>query len=159
MGVDYSGSGPIKALGSATITAIARGSSHFWAHVDGNVVVEQMQEGPLAGLSVYQSENCTPNRSLRVGDQVTAATTLCRLKNRFPWVEMGVARNDNSGIPAAWSVYMHVPDGSKTAYGVDFSHLLGDLGAPEGNTNHRPGDVSYHPGTMVGKLPPRFPRF
>src|SRR5436305_1849831 len=40
-GVDYSGAGPVKALGNATITAIDRGTSYFWAHVDGNVVVEK----------------------------------------------------------------------------------------------------------------------
>lgn len=159
MGVDYRGSGPVKALGTGTITAIARASSHFWAHVDGNVVIERMAQGPLAGRSIYQAENCTPNPNVHVGYHVTAATTLCRLNNRFPWLEIGFARNDTSGIPAAWSVYLNYPDGSKTAYGVDFSRLLGDLGAPRGNTNHGTGDVSYHPGTTVGKLPPGFPHF
>jgi hypothetical protein len=158
-GVDYSGAGPVKALGNATITVVARGTSYFWAHVDGNVVVEKMLDGPLQGISVYIAENCTPNPNLQVGQQVTAATTLCRLHNHFPWLEIGFAKRDASGIPAAWSVYRRFPDGSKTAYGLSFSHLLADLGAPEGNTNHGHGDVSYRAGKKIGKLPRRFPRF
>ena len=158
-GVDYRGAGPVKSLGAGIITGMARRTSHFWAHVDGNVVVERMLEGPLQGISVYMAENCIPNPNLGIGQRVTADTTLCRLRNRFPWLEIGFAREDGSGVPAAWSVYKKVPDGSKTAYGVDFSHLMGDLGAPEGNTNARPGDVSYHPWKRVGKLPPDFPRF
>jgi hypothetical protein len=158
-GVDYSGAGPVKALGNATIAMVARGTSYFWAHVDGNAVVEKMLDGPLQGTSIYIAENCAPNPNLQVGQHVSAATTLCRLHNHFPWLEIGFAKRDASGIPAAWSVYRRVPDGSKTAYGVAFSHLLGDLGAPEGNTNHGHGDVSYHPGKKIGKLPRRFPRF
>lgn len=158
-GVDYSGSGPVKALGAGTLTVIDRGTSHFWAHVDGNVVVERMSQGPLTGVSIYTAENCTPNRALRVGQHVAAATTICQLHNHFPYLETGVAENNASGIPAAWPVYRLFPDGSKTAYGLDFSHLLGALGAPRGNTQHGAGDVSYHPQTTVGKLPLGFPRF
>ena len=158
-GVDYSGRGPVQALGNGVIIAIARGTSHFWANVDGNVVLEQISDGPLTGLNVYTAENCTPNPALYVGEQVTAATTVCRLHNRFPYMEIGFAEPNPSGVPAAWYVYRTVPDGSKTAYGVDFSHLLGDLGAPQGNTNTGQGDVSYKPGTTVGKLPLDLPRF
>ena len=158
-GVDYSGSGPVKALGDAVITVVAHGSSHFWANQGGNVVVERLQNGPLAGISVYNSENCTPNPALHTGDQVTATTTLCHLHNHFPYMEIGFAQNNTSGVPAAWPIYRTVPDGSKTAYGVDFSHLLGDLAAPQGNTNHGTGDQSYHPRKTIGKLPRGFPRF
>ena len=100
-----------------------------------------------------------PATKLYTGQQVTAATTICQLHNRFPYMELGFARNDTSGIPAAWNVYRTVRDGSKTAYGLDFSHLLGDLGAPQGNTNHGTGDQSYRPRKTVGKLPAGFPRF
>jgi len=158
-GVDYSGSGPVKALGVGTITDIARGTSHFWANEDGNVVVERMEQGPLAGISVYTAENCTPSPKLQVGEQVTDTTTLCHLHNVFPFLETGFASNRHPGIPAAWPVYHNYPDGSKTAYGVDFSHLLGDLGAPQGNTNGGPGDMSTNPGTTIDKLPHGFPRF
>jgi hypothetical protein len=158
-GVDYSGSGPMQSLGNGRITAIYRGTSHFWANVDGNVVVERMKEGPLQGVSIYYAENCTPSRALFVGKDVTATTTLCRLHDEFPFLEVGFAQNDTSGIPAAWSAYRTVPDGSKMAYGVDFSHLLGDLGAPGGNTNTGTGDLSYRVDTTVGALPPGFPRF
>lgn len=158
-GVDYSGRGPIQALGNGTIIVIARGTSRFWGNVDGNVVVEQMSDGPLAGVNVYTAENCTPTPTLYVGEPVTAATTVCRLHNRFPYMEIGFAKPNASGVPAAWHLYKTVPDGSKTAYGVDFSHLLGDLGAPEGNTNRGHGDISYRVGTTVGKLPRGFPLF
>jgi hypothetical protein len=158
-GVDYSGSGPLKAMGSATITVIARGTSVFWANEYGNVVVERMNDGPLKGLSIYNAENCTPSKTLYVGEQVSSATTLCHLHNQFPFMEIGFARRNRSGIPAAWSVYHNYPDGSKTAYGVDFSHLLGDLGAPEGNTNHGTGDQSYDASRTIGHLPHGYPRF
>ncbi|MBV9311023.1 MAG: hypothetical protein JOZ73_09325 [Solirubrobacterales bacterium] len=158
-GVDYSGAGPVKSLGNATIVTVDRGTSYFWGNVDGNVVVEKMLDGPLQGINIYVAENCIPNPNLQVGEQVTAATTLCRLHNHFPWLEIGFAKRDASGIPAAWPVYRRFPDGSKTAYGLDFSHLLGDLGAPQGNTNHGSTDVSYRPWKKIGKLPRRFPRF
>lgn len=158
-GVDYSGSGPIKAMGTATITVVDRGTSRFWANQFGNVVVERMDDGPLQGVSIYNAENCTPSPALHVGQHVTAATTLCRLHDQFPFLEIGFAQRNRSGVPSAWVVYRHVPDGSKTAYGVDFSHLLGDLGAPEGNTNNGSGDKSYDPSRTVGKLRRGFPRF
>jgi hypothetical protein len=158
-GVDYSGRGPLKALGDATITVIARGTSRFWGNVGGNVVVERMADGPLAGISVYYAETCTPDKALSVGEQVTASTTLCHVHNHFPFIEIGFAQDDLSGVPAAWRAYRKFPDGSKTAYGVDFSRLLGDLGAPQGNTNGGTGDMSYRPSKTVGRLPQGFPRF
>ncbi len=158
-GVDYSGSGQVTALGVATITDLQLGTSQFWAAEYGNVVVERMEDGPLAGISIYVAENCTPSPKLGVGEQVTANTVLCRLHNQFPFLETGFASNRHPGIPIAWPVYHQYPDGSKTAYGIDFSHLLGDLGAPQGNTNSGTGDVSYNPRVTVGKLARRFPRF
>ena len=50
-------------------------------------------------------------------------------------------------------VYQHVPDGWQTANGLDFSRLLGDLGAPERNTSR---DVPCRPWLTVGTLPPAF---
>jgi hypothetical protein len=158
-GADYAGTGPVTALGAADLTVIDRGNSRFWGNVDGNVVVEKMKQGPLAGLSIYTAENCIPSPDLRVGQRVSAATTLCYMVDRFPGIETGFARNNLSGVPAAWSVYQRVPDGSKTAYGLDLSHLLGDLGAPQGNTGRGHGRVSYHPWHTVGVLPAGFPRF
>jgi hypothetical protein len=155
-GVDYGGSGPVKALGDATLTVVDRGNSYFWAHVDGNVVVEQLDTGPLLGLRIYIAENCTPAGSLYVGERVTADTTLCLLHNRFPYLETGFAQPGRDGVPAAWPVYALAPDGSQTAYGLDFSRLLGDLGAPPGNTG---GEVSYRPWSTVGALAPGFPAF
>jgi len=81
------------------------------------------------------------------------------MHNQFPFIEIGFARNDTAGIPSAWRIYHKYPDGSKTAYGVDFSRLLGELGAPQGNTNHGTGDQSYNAQTTIGKLPGSFPRF
>src|SRR5579884_436965 len=43
-GVDYSGAGPIKALGNGVITVLDRGTSFFWAHEFGNVVVVRLQD-------------------------------------------------------------------------------------------------------------------
>jgi hypothetical protein len=155
-GVDYGGNGPVTALGAATVTVVDRSDSYFWGNVDGNVVVERLDAGPLLGLSVYTAENCTPSPSLRVGQRVTGATTLCVLHNRFPYLETGFAEHGRGGIPAAWHVYRHVHDGSQTDYGLDFSRLLGVLGAPEGNTAQ---DISYRPWLKVGTLPPGFPEF
>jgi hypothetical protein len=158
-GVDYAGSGPVTALGAGDVTVIDRGHSRFWGNVDGNVVVEEIELGPLAGLSIYTAENCTPNPNLRVGQYVTSTTTLCYMHDHFPETETGFARQNLSGVPAAWSVYRLVRDGSRTAYGLDFSRLLGDLGAPKGNTGHGHDFVSYHPWVTVGVLPAGFPRF
>jgi hypothetical protein len=158
-GEDLAGDGPVKALGPGVVTVLARGSSFFWANVTGNVVVEKLELGPLQGRRIYYAEMCIPARRLHVGEQVTTATTLCRMLNLFPETECGFAQNNRSGIPAAWPVYEFAPDGSKTAYGVDFSNLIGILGGPQGNTGKGPGAVSYRPWVTVGALPLTFPSF
>jgi hypothetical protein len=157
MGVDYSGYGNVHALGKGVVTVVKKGTSAFWRGEGGNVVVYRLTEGPAKGSNVFVSENCTP--TVYRGEKVTTNTTVCYMHDHRPNIEMGWAQGGGSDKPAAWRVYTPAgnPDGSKTAYGVNFSRLMGLLGAPRGNTT--PGHVSTNPNRTVGRIPRDFPRW
>ena len=69
-GVDFSGSGPVYALGDGIVTnAIAY--SPGWG---GGWITYQLSDGPDAGLVVYLAENVTP--TVVVGQHVTPSTEM-----------------------------------------------------------------------------------
>jgi hypothetical protein len=162
MGVDYSGSGNVHAIGNGRITAVKRGNSVFWAHQKGNAVVYKLSEGPAGGRNVFVSENCTPNSKLFVGKKVTSNTVLCRMHNNYPFIEMGWATDSKDPSkrdrPAAWA-HQYVPsgnpDGTRTRYGHNFNQFMVALGVASGNTH--PKFRSVNPRRIVGKLPKGFP--
>ncbi len=155
MGVDYGGHGKIFAMGDGVVTVATR-NSRFWGNEGGEATVYRLTKGPARGRSVFVSESCTPR--VHVGQPVHRNTVICNMHgDNNPWMETGWARRTRgrgSDVPAAWST-QYVPaghhDGSKTAFGVNFSHFLGKLGAPEGNT--RRGHVSWNPRITIGRVP------
>lgn len=144
MGVDYSGHGPVYALGKGVVT-VATNHSRYWANHGATAVVYKLSNGPAKGESVFFTENCKPR--VRVGQRVTPKTVICNMNGG---VETGWAmkRGSNKDWPAAHYVYHQYPNGSKTAQGLNFSRLMRKLGAPAGNSN--PKYVSTNQGKVVG---------
>ena len=155
-GVDYGGHGNIYAIGNGTVSFTGSGD---WFSAYGQSIVYTLSDGPAKGWSVYFSEACTPNPELSVGSTVMANgtssdTVICSMHgDSDPWIETGWAIGGSSqDQPCAGYDYTGAgnPDGSKMAYGVNFSQLLASLGAPAGNSVA--GYVSTNPGTTVGSI-------
>ena len=131
-GVDYSGFGPIYALGPGIIRMT---SNSGWP--GGAFIAEELTGGPDSGQYVYYAENIVP--TAHVGQKVTAKTPV---------------GNIGGGIEIGWaapppllgeSMAMKLGEASKTGdagtgstgEGVGFSNLIKSLGGPPGI--HQPG--------------------
>jgi hypothetical protein len=158
-GVDYRGHGSVYAIGDGVVTEATNHSS-FFGNEGGQNTVYRLTSGKAKGKSIFFGEACTPRPSL-LGHKVTAKTVICHMHgDNFPGIETGWW-NSHADKPMAWPDYTPSgnPDGSKTAYGVNFSQLLVSLGAPGGNTVHASDRMSTNPGRKVGKLPHNWPRW
>jgi hypothetical protein len=127
-GVDYSGSGPLLALGSGTIRLTSEGG---WP--GGAFIVLHLDVGQLAGQTVYYAENITP--VVRVGQHVNVGDVVGILHDAYPNLEIGWggggAAGGTLGDTLARANGGDV-DGISSAVGVNFNRLLTSLGAPSG---------------------------
>ena len=141
-GVDFSGSGPILAIGKAKILE-TNGSG--WP--GGPYMAYQLLDGPDAGRTVYVAEHIQP--TVRKGQTVNAGQPIAQMTGG---IEMGWA--DQSGriplsqTPQAGGITgANLPPGG-TKVGRNFEDLLHSVGvAPANNLSQRQG----------GKLPSGFP--
>jgi hypothetical protein len=122
-GVDYSGSGPIYALGPGVIVGVLNPG---WP--GGAFIVERLTSGTHAGRYVYAAENITPD--VRIGQQVDSST-------RIGWIRGGIetgfaAPPPNLGESMARLAGQWNSSAPSTAYGKEYSDLLHSLGAPPG---------------------------
>ncbi len=130
MGVDYSGYGPIYAIGDGIVLAT---SVPGWPA--GTMIVYQLTDGPANGLVVYAAEDIAP--TVHVGDTVTANTPL-GLMYLGPdgietgWGDPGVIGNALAGDTRQFN------GANTTAYGANFSAFLQSLGAPPGIPQNDP---------------------
>jgi hypothetical protein len=143
-GVDYGGSGPIYALGDGVVLNTINSG---WP--GGAFISYELLDGPARGHIVYTAENVVPRVS--VGEQVTSATVVGTLIDAWPNLEIGWAAYPGTGESAAraagqWSAYNDA-NSIPTAFGENFSQLLGALGSPTG--------ISY--AAPVGSLPRGWP--
>ena len=133
-GVDYSGDGPVYAIGNGTVVTADPNSS--W--VGGNSVVYKLKDGGAAGKLIYVTENCTVSSALKVGQAVTANTVLCTMHNSYPFIETGwTAEAPGRVNPLAYAdnCYYNAPGATlttktSTAYGANLNDLMKKLGAP-----------------------------
>jgi hypothetical protein len=137
MGIDVKGYGKIKAIGTAVVLRVDRGTSNFWDNQGGRDVIYQLQEGPAAGKSVYVAENCIP--TVHVHQRINLNTTVCVARDHFPFVEMGWAKGrlpngKVSDEPVAASYYH---EGERTAHGDNFNKFMIKLGARPSTINGR----------------------
>jgi hypothetical protein len=130
MGVDYSGYGPIYAIGDGIVlTTTVPG----WP--GGTMIVYQLTDGPANGLVVYAAEDIAP--TVHIGDTVTDNTALGLMYLGPDGIETGWA--DPAVIGNALAGDTHQFHGANTtAYGANYSEFLQTLGAPPGIPQSNP---------------------
>jgi hypothetical protein len=139
-GVDYSGAGPVYAMGAGIVENVYNTG---WPN-GVFIAYELTAAGPAQGDVVYVAEDITPLVS--VGEAVTAATQIGTEFEGPDGIETGWADPNALGQSIALA-YGQWDGTDSTAFGVNFSQLLGALGAP-------PGIVE---GTVQGSLPGGWP--
>jgi hypothetical protein len=125
-GVDFSGTGPVYALGDGVVTN-ASADNPGW---DGGWITYQLTNGPAQGLMVYVAEDVTP--AVQVGQQVTPSTVVGYMFEGGDGIETGWAQpsgaSAESQLPVAGGVGGAGP--FPTAVGTNFDELLQSLGVP-----------------------------
>lgn len=139
-GVDYSGYGPIYAIGDGVVVNTVNSG---WP--GGTFIGYRLTNGPAAGLEVYVAEDIQP--AVSVGQRVTTATVLGTLYEGPDGMETGWADPSSQGLTMARD-YGQFSGANSTAFGANFSQLLAWVGAP-------PGVLQNNPPT--GTLPPGWP--
>ncbi len=140
-GVDYSGYGPIYAIGDGLVLSTSNGG---WP--GGTYIAYKLTSGPAAGLTVYAAEDIYP--SVSVGETVTPDTVLGTLYEGPEGMETGWA---DGGIGTTMAYGAGQFSGSNsTAFGYNFSSLLASLGAPSGILQNTP---------PTGALPSGWPQW
>jgi hypothetical protein len=134
-GVDYSGTGPIDAMGNATIEYIARAPSIGWP---GNYYIAyQLDDGPDVGKWVYVAEDITP-AGIYPGEHVAAGQPIAYFgPDTGHGIETGWALPD-PGYPGPVGHSDYAVDGTRTAAGQAFSDTLVSVGAPGGCGEGKP---------------------
>ncbi len=145
-GVDYSGSGPIYALGDGVVLNL---TNPGWP--GGAFITYQLTDGPAAGDIIYVAENVVPR--VEMGQLVNSDTVVGTLVDAYPNLETGWADPPGNGESLAradgqWSTLAET-NSYPTAYGANFSALLTMLGAP--------GGVLMGP--VQGTIPASWPRW
>ena len=143
-GVDFSGTGPVYALGDGIVTS-ATGAAGGWP--GGGWITYQLTNGPGQGLIVYVAEDITP--IVQVGERVTPSTVLGYMFEGADGIETGWAALNGLAVSqlteaAATGDAYSFP----TAVGVNFDELLVSLGVPAAPNS---GEIGS------GILPANFP--
>jgi murein DD-endopeptidase MepM/ murein hydrolase activator NlpD len=128
-GVDYVGSGPINAIGTARILQVgAPGWPNGGAGPAGQGVLYRLLDGPQAGKVIYVYEGITP--TVRAGQQVLAGQQIGTFFEGSS-IEIGFA--DAAGTPLSHAIYH---EGMVTPWGRKMAAFLSSVGAP-GKLNHQ----------------------
>jgi hypothetical protein len=140
MGVDYSGSGPILALGRAKIVLASdrlAGPESCWGKTcvppPGDMIVYRLLDGRFAGKYVYVVENITIK--VKAGQTVSAGQRIAILHDASPNLEIGWASGHGPQTLAAARRQQCActdPGGWASIEGRNFNALLVWLGAPSG---------------------------
>jgi hypothetical protein len=126
-GVDFTGLGPVYALGDAVVTN-ASGTNLGWP--GGGWITYRLTGGPASGLVVYVAEDITP--AVTVGQRVSPSTVIGTLFDGGDGIETGWAQatglSAESELPEAGAIAGLGP--FPTRVGVNFDALLQVLGVP-----------------------------
>jgi hypothetical protein len=145
MGVDFSGAGPVYALGNAVITN-ATGNSGGWP--GGGWITYKLTDGPDAGLTVFLAEDVTP--TVQVGQHVSSATVIADMYEGGDGIETGWAQQSGlsaeSQLPEAGGIGGGGP--FPTRIGLSFEGLLLSIGVPAAPNRAQ---------APYGILPPNYP--
>jgi murein DD-endopeptidase MepM/ murein hydrolase activator NlpD len=141
-GVDYSGYGPVYAIGSGVVI-----STYNSGWPGGTFITYRLTSGPAAGLVAYLAEDVYPQVS--PGQSVNASTVLGTMYEGPDGIETGWADPSGDGNTMARD-YGQFYGSNSTAFGYNFSELLASLGAPPGILQNDPPS---------GSLPSGWPQF
>lgn len=137
MGVDYTGSGTLYAMGAGTIVNVTNSG---WP--GGKFIALKLEEGQYAGKIVYYAENIISQ--VHVGQHVSAGTPIGKAVGTYPYIEVGWAAPPGSGQTMAAATGQQSKSGDPgsvtTAFGQSMSNLIKSLGGPAGIPT--PGGVS-----------------
>jgi hypothetical protein len=159
MGVDYAGSGPIRALGKGRVTMASNhdgGPVSCWGRTcwpGGGVVVYRLLAGPFVGKYVYVAENLTVR--VKRGQIVRTGQPIATLHDQPPYMETGWASGkgpETLAMARGHECRCGDPGGWSTIEGRNFDHLLVALGAPSGYLQPNP------PRQRMPRGWPRWPR-
>jgi hypothetical protein len=135
-GVDFSGSGPVYAIGDGVVT---NASGDNWGWPGGGWITYQLTNGPDRGLMVYIAEDVTP--AVQVGQHVTASTVIGNMFQGCDGIETGWAEQSGdtaeAQMPEAGGIGGYGP--FPTVIGLNFDELLQSLGAPAAPNANQPG--------------------
>jgi murein DD-endopeptidase MepM/ murein hydrolase activator NlpD len=143
-GVDFSGAGPIYALGDGVVLS----ASADYPGWEGGWIAYQLANGPEAGLVVYFAEDVAP--TVEAGQHVTPYTVIGNMYEGGSGIEAGWAQasglNAESQMPEAGGIGGAGP--FPTTIGVNFDELLVSLGVPVAPNRYE---------TPSGLLPSNYP--
>ena len=132
-GVDFSGFGPIYAIGNGVVLSTV-GSG--WP--GGTFIAYRLTDGPARGLVVYAAEDIEP--SVQVGATVTSSTVVGHMYAGPDGIETGWA--DGAALPNTMARrYGQFNGSNSTAFGYNFSRFLQTVGAPAGIPKSPPTGV------------------
>ncbi len=144
-GVDFSGAGPIYALGNGIVTN-AQGDNYGWP--GGGWITYRLTDGPAAGLTVFVAEDVTP--AVTVGQPVTSSTIVANMYEGGDGIETGWAMASGftaeSQLPEAGGISGAGP--FPTDVGLNFDELLQALGVPAANNRY-----DYPSGVLPSSYP------
>lgn len=125
-GVDFSGSGPVYALGDGVVL----NSSADYPGWGGGWITYQLTDGPAAGLVVYVAEDITP--TVQIGQRVTASTVVGDMFEGGDGIETGWSQPGGGNAESQLTVAGGIGGGGPfpTMVGLNFDELLGTLGVP-----------------------------
>ena len=129
-GVDYSGYGPIYAIGDGVVLSTVNGG---WP--GGTFISYRLSDGPANGLVVYAAEDIDP--LVTVGESVTSGTVLGAMYEGPDGIETGWADPSGDGTSMANDAGQF-SGANSTAFGTSFSQLLASVGAPPGVAQNDP---------------------
>lgn len=137
-GVDYSGVGPVYAIGNGTIDYAS--SSTSWP--GGNYISYKLSDGPAAGKEVYVAEDCKVESGISRGKPVTSGTVLCKTTTTggYIYIETGWSAPtiDNAIDTTLQPGCYDIGNSKSTAFGMNFRDLMVSLGVKSGNEVDKP---------------------
>jgi hypothetical protein len=141
MGVDYSGSGEIDAIGNARIAFAQTGIGGGWvcSTSENGGVVYQLTDGQYHGDYVYVTEDVIP--TVQSGQQVDAGQSIATFTTPRGCLETGFSIGPvPTPLAAALGQQAHTGDAgaNRTYCGQQMSELLAATGAPPGLSEGRP---------------------
>jgi murein DD-endopeptidase MepM/ murein hydrolase activator NlpD len=137
-GVDYSGYGPIFAVGDGVVLSTVNAG---WP--GGTFISYRLTDGPAQGLVVYAGEDILPQVS--PGQIVTAGTQIGTMYEGPDGIETGWADPSGDGVSMA-NDYGQFSGENSSAFGANFSAFMQSIGAPGGVLQNSPPTGSLPPG-------------